>query len=74
MFLKVCELEQFLIKFHEVMLQPWIQSVKNTTVSDFIVQRKDMEDNLQSVLSRLSSQWKYSLYCSNLPVGPNESV
>ncbi|XP_053186614.1 ankyrin repeat domain-containing protein 45 [Scomber japonicus] len=34
----------------------WIQSVKNPTVSDFIAQRKDMEETLQPVLSKLSAQ------------------
>ncbi|XP_042284162.1 ankyrin repeat domain-containing protein 45 [Thunnus maccoyii] len=34
----------------------WIQSVKNATVSDFMAQRKDMEDTLQPILSKLSAQ------------------
>ncbi|XP_044077077.1 ankyrin repeat domain-containing protein 45 isoform X1 [Siniperca chuatsi] len=34
----------------------WIQSVKNPTVSDFTAQRKDIEDTLQPILSKLSAQ------------------
>ncbi|XP_051252259.1 ankyrin repeat domain-containing protein 45 [Dicentrarchus labrax] len=34
----------------------WIQSVQHSTVSDFIAQRKDIEDTLQPILSKLSAQ------------------
>ncbi|KAA8586668.1 ankyrin repeat domain-containing protein 45 isoform X1 [Etheostoma spectabile] len=34
----------------------WIQSVKNSTVSDFIAHRKDIEDTLQPLLCKLSAQ------------------
>ncbi|KAM9349998.1 ankyrin repeat domain-containing protein 45 [Symphorus nematophorus] len=37
----------------------WIESVKEPTVSDFTAQRKDMEDTLQPILSKLSDQSKY---------------
>ncbi|XP_068197088.1 ankyrin repeat domain-containing protein 45 isoform X3 [Antennarius striatus] len=32
----------------------WILSVQHPTVSDFIAQRKDLEDNLQAILSKLT--------------------
>ncbi|XP_070701024.1 ankyrin repeat domain-containing protein 45 [Pempheris klunzingeri] len=35
----------------------WIQSnASNSTVSDFMAQRRDMEDSLQPILSKLSAQ------------------
>ncbi|XP_026169127.1 ankyrin repeat domain-containing protein 45 [Mastacembelus armatus] len=34
----------------------WIQSVKNPKVSDFIAQRKETEETLQPILSKLSAQ------------------
>ncbi|XP_076601741.1 ankyrin repeat domain-containing protein 45 isoform X2 [Chaetodon auriga] len=34
----------------------WIQSVKHSTVSDVVAQRKDIEDTLQPILSKLSAQ------------------
>ncbi|XP_067384788.1 ankyrin repeat domain-containing protein 45 isoform X2 [Channa argus] len=34
----------------------WIQSFKNPTVSDFIAQRKDIEDTLQPIINKLSAQ------------------
>ncbi|KAK2843951.1 hypothetical protein Q5P01_010610 [Channa striata] len=34
----------------------WIQSFKNPTVSDFVAQRKDIEDSLQPILNKLSAQ------------------
>lgn len=37
----------------------WIQSVKNATVSDFKAQKKDIEDSLHYILSKLSAQRKY---------------
>ncbi|XP_029309668.1 ankyrin repeat domain-containing protein 45 [Cottoperca gobio] len=37
----------------------WIQSVKHSTVSDFIAQRKDIENTLQPILSKLSAQCKH---------------
>ncbi|XP_008291276.1 ankyrin repeat domain-containing protein 45 [Stegastes partitus] len=33
----------------------WIQNVKNQTVSDFTAQRRDLEDALQPILSKLSA-------------------
>lgn len=40
----------------------WLHSVKHPTVSDFIAQRKDIEDTLQPILSKLSAQCEY-FYC-----------
>lgn len=37
----------------------WLHSVKHPTVSDFIAQRKDIEDTLQPILSKLSAQCEY---------------
>ncbi|XP_038568532.1 ankyrin repeat domain-containing protein 45 isoform X2 [Micropterus salmoides] len=34
----------------------WIQSVKNSSVSDFVAQKKDIEDTLQPILNKLSAQ------------------
>uniref|UniRef100_A0A3B4ZMY4 Ankyrin repeat domain 45 n=1 Tax=Stegastes partitus TaxID=144197 RepID=A0A3B4ZMY4_9TELE len=39
----------------------WIQNVKNQTVSDFTAQRRDLEDALQPILSKLSAHCKYSV-------------
>ncbi|XP_068197087.1 ankyrin repeat domain-containing protein 45 isoform X2 [Antennarius striatus] len=43
----------------------WILSVQHPTVSDFIAQRKDLEDNLQAILSKLTDHCKYLNYCSS---------
>ncbi|XP_070831141.1 ankyrin repeat domain-containing protein 45 [Chaetodon trifascialis] len=37
----------------------WIHSVKHSTVSDVVAQRKDIEDTLQPLLSKLSAQCKH---------------
>ncbi|TDH06320.1 hypothetical protein EPR50_G00130890 [Perca flavescens] len=42
----------------------WIQSDKNATVSDFIAHRKDIEDTLQPILSKLST------HSATVPVQP----
>ncbi|XP_074545314.1 ankyrin repeat domain-containing protein 45 isoform X2 [Halichoeres trimaculatus] len=34
----------------------WIQSVMNPTVTDFLAQRKDMEETLQPILNKLSAE------------------
>nr|XP_019962350.1 PREDICTED: ankyrin repeat domain-containing protein 45 isoform X1 [Paralichthys olivaceus] len=44
----------------------WIQSIKHPAVSDFIAQRKDIEDALQPVLSRLSVVWPEAWLASSV--------
>nr|XP_046263728.1 ankyrin repeat domain-containing protein 45 [Scatophagus argus] len=46
----------------------WINSVKDSTASDFIAQRKDLEDTLQPILSKLPAY--HVITAAEVPVKP----